>query len=168
MALYKREGMKSPGEIQDYFTRKMSDLIRSKGKIMIGWGEINDRHAAGPNDVLTIWRDNGVEKQKIALEHGISVIMCPQHGCYFDWGYAGNSTRKVYEWNPVSEGVTAEQQALIKGGQAALWTERITTMDRVEWMLYPRICALSEVLWSEPSARNWDDFINVLLRFILL
>ena len=53
MALYKREGMKSPGEIQDYFTRKMSDLIRSKGKIMIGWGEINDRHAAGPNDVLT-------------------------------------------------------------------------------------------------------------------
>lgn len=74
------------GEIQDYFTRKMSDLIRSKGKIMIGWGEINDRHAAGPNDVLTIWRDNGVEKQKIALEHGISVIMCPQHGCYFDWG----------------------------------------------------------------------------------
>ena len=91
MALYKREGMKSPGEIQDYFTRKMSDLIRSKGKIMIGWGEINDRHAAGPNDVLTIWRDNGVEKQKIALEHGISVIMCPQHGCYFDWGYAGNS-----------------------------------------------------------------------------
>lgn len=44
------------GEIQDYFTRKMSDLIRSKGKIMIGWGEINDRHAAGPNDVLTIWR----------------------------------------------------------------------------------------------------------------
>ena len=165
MALYKREGMKSPGEIQDYFTRKMSDLIRSKGKIMIGWGEINDRNAAGPNDVLTIWRDNGVEKQKIALEHGISVIMCPQHGCYFDWGYAGNSTRKVYEWNPVSEGVTAEQQALIKGGQAALWTERITTMDRVEWMLYPRICALSEVLWSEPSARNWDDFYQRITTF---
>ena len=165
MALYKREGMKSPGEIQDYFTRKMSELIRSKGKIMIGWGEINDRHAASPNDVLTIWRDNGVEKQKAALEHGISVIMCPQHGCYFDWGYAGNSTRKVYEWNPVSEGVTSEQQALIKGGQAALWTERITTMDRVEWMLYPRICALSEVLWSEPSARNWDDFYQRITTF---
>lgn len=165
MALYKREGMKSLGEIQDYFTRKMSELIRSKGKTMIGWGEINDRHAASPEDVLTIWREDGVEKQKAALERGIPVIMCPQHGCYYDWGYAGNSTRKVYEWNPVSDGVTAEQQALIKGAQAALWTERITTMDRVEWMLYPRICALSEVLWSEPSARNWDDFYQRITAF---
>lgn len=165
MALYRQMGMKSMGEIQDYFTRKLSELVRSKGKTMIGWGEINDRHAAGPEDVLTIWRDNGVEKQKAALERGIPVIMCPQHGCYYDWGYAGNSTRKVYEWNPVSEGVTAEQQALIKGGQAALWTERITTMDRVEWMLYPRICALAEVLWSVPASRDWDDFYQRITAY---
>ena len=46
-----------------------------------------------------------------------------------------------------------------------MWTERITTMDRVEWMLYPRICALSEVLWSEPSARNWDDFYQRITTF---
>lgn len=165
MALYRQMGMKSMGEIQDYFTRKLSELVRSKGKTMIGWGEINDRHAAGPEDVLTIWRDNGVEKQKAALERGIPVIMCPQHGCYYDWGYAGNSTRKVYEWNPVSEGVVAEQQALIKGGQAALWTERITTMDRVEWMLYPRICALAEVLWSVPASRDWDDFYQRITAY---
>lgn len=165
MALYKREGMKSVGEIQDYFTRKVSELIRSKGKIMIGWDEINNRDAANSEDVLTVWRDNGVEQQKKALERGISVIMCPQHGCYYDWGYAGNSTRKVYEWNPVSEGVTPEQQALIKGGQAALWTERIATQNRVEWMLYPRVCALSEVLWSEPSSRDWDNFYQRITVF---
>lgn len=164
-ALYKKEGMKEPGELQDYFTRKMSEYIRSKGKIMIGWDEINDRHAATPEDMLTVWRDNGLKAQKAALERGIPVVMCPQHGCYLDWGYAGNSTRKVYEWDPVTSQVTPEQEALVQGGQGALWTERVATQDRVEWMLYPRLAALSEVFWTNASKRNWDDFYRRITDF---
>ena len=157
-ALYKKEGMKEPGELQDYFTRKMSEYIRSKGKIMVGWDEINDRHAATPEDMLTVWRDNGLKAQKAALERGIPVVMCPQHGCYLDWGYAGNSTRKVYEWDPVTSQVTPEQEG-------ALWTERVATQDRVEWMLYPRLAALSEVFWTNASKRNWDDFYRRITDF---
>lgn len=164
-ALYKKEGMKEPGELQDYFTRKMSEYIRSKGKIMVGWDEINDRHAATPEDMLTVWRDNGLKAQKAALERDIPVVMCPQHGCYLDWGYAGNSTRKVYEWDPVTSQVTPEQEALVKGGQGALWTERVATQDRVEWMLYPRLAALSEVFWTNASKRNWDDFYRRITDF---
>lgn len=164
-ALYKKEGMKEPGELQDYFTRKMSEYIRSKGKIMVGWDEINNRHAATPEDMLTVWRDNGLKAQKAALERGIPVVMCPQHGCYLDWGYAGNSTRKVYEWDPVTSQVTPEQEALVKGGQGALWTERVATQDRVEWMLYPRLAALSEVFWTNASKRNWDDFYRRITDF---
>ena len=164
-ALYKKEGMKEPGELQDFFTRKMSEYIRSKGKIMVGWDEINDRHAATPEDMLTVWRDNGLKAQKAALERGIPVVMCPQHGCYLDWGYAGNSTRKVYEWDPVTSQVTPEQEALVKGGQGALWTERVATQDRVEWMLYPRLAALSEVFWTNASKRNWDAFYRRITDF---
>ena len=164
-ALYKKEGMKEPGELQDFFTRKMSEYIRSKGKIMVGWDEINDRHAATPEDMLTVWRDNGLKAQKAALERGIPVVMCPQHGCYLDWGYAGNSTRKVYEWDPVTSQVTPEQEALVKGGQGALWTERVATQDRVQWMLYPRLAALSEVFWTNASKRNWDDFYRRITDF---
>ena len=164
-ALYKKEGMKEPGELQDFFTRKMSEYIRSKGKIMVGWDEINDRHAATPEDMLTVWRDNGLKAQKAALERGIPVVMCPQHGCYLDWGYAGNSTRKVYEWDPVTSQVTPEQEALVKGGQGALWTERVATQDRVEWMLSPRLAALSEVFWTNASKRNWDDFYRRITDF---
>lgn len=164
-ALYKKEGMKEPGEIQDYFTRKMSEYIRSKGKTMVGWDEINDRHAATPEDMLTVWRDDGLKAQKAALERGIPVVMCPQHGCYLDWGYAGNSTRKVYEWDPITDQVSPEQASLVKGGQGALWTERVATQDRVEWMLYPRLAALSEVFWCEPSFRNWDDFYRRITAF---
>ena len=163
-SLYKKMGMKDWGEIQDYFTKKMSDMIRDKGKVMVGWDEINDRGVATTDNVLTVWRNDGIEAQKKALERGIPVIMCPQHGCYFDWGYAGNSTRKAYEWNPVA-GVSSTQQKLILGGQAALWTERVATQDRVEWMIFPRICALAEVFWTEPSLRNWDDFYQRITTF---
>ncbi|MGL5317596.1 MAG: glycoside hydrolase family 20 protein, partial [Bacteroidales bacterium] len=166
MALHKREKMNHPGEIQDYFTRKMSELIRSKGKVMLGWDEINDRNAASSEDVLMVWREDGVEAQKVALSRGIPVIMCPQHGCYYDWGYAGNSTRKVYEWDPVAnEGLSQEQLSLIKGGQGALWTERVSTQDRVEWMLYPRMCALAEVLWTPKAGRNWDNFYQRITTY---
>ena len=163
--LYKKEGMKKQGEIQDYFTRKMSELIQSKGKIMIGWDEINERHAATPKDVLAIWRDHGEKQQQAAFEGGVPMIMCPQHGCYYDWGYAGNSTRKVYEWHPLPKDATPEQRALVKGGQAALWTERVATQDRVEWMLFPRICALAEVLWTTEENKNWDDFYQRITNF---
>lgn len=164
-ALYKREKMTQPGELQDYFTRKVSEIVRAKGKTMIGWDEINDRNAATPEDILTVWREEGTPNQLKALERNIPVIMCPQHGCYFDWGYAGNSTRKVYEWDPVPENIGADKLPLIKGGQAALWTERISTQDRVEWMLYPRICALAEVFWSPKESRNWDDFYQRITQY---
>ncbi len=156
--LMKRMGMKREGELQDYFTREMSRYIRSKGKVMIGWDEINDRGAATEHDVLTVWRGDGLKYQQAALERGIPVIMCPQNGCYYDWGYAGNSVRKVYEWDPVGPGVDAGQLPLVMGAQGALWTERIATQDRVEWMLFPRLTALSEVLWTPASGRNWDSF----------
>lgn len=164
-ALYKREKMTHPGELQDYFTRKVSEIVRAKGKTMLGWDEINDRNAATPEDILTVWRDEGTPNQLKALERNIPVIMCPQHGCYFDWGYAGNSTRKVYEWDPVPADLGADKLPLIKGGQAALWTERVTTQERVEWMLYPRICALAEVFWSPKENRNWDNFYQRITQY---
>lgn len=164
-ALFKRENMKHPGELQDYFTRKLGEIVRAHGKVMVGWDEINDRNAATPQDMLTVWRDKGTPNQLKALERNIPVVMCPQHGCYFDWGYAGNSTRKVYEWDPVSEEVTADKLPLVKGGQAALWTERIATQDRVEWMLYPRMCAMAEVLWSPKDKRDWENFYERITNF---
>lgn len=165
MALYKKEGMSDIHEIQDYFTRNISKMILSKGKVMIGWGEINDRNVATPQDVVMVWRNDGIAFQKMALDRNVPIVMTPQHGCYYDWGYAGNSTRKVYEWDPVGENVTEDKLHLIKGAQACLWTERIATQSRVEWMLYPRVSALSEVMWSDVKQRNWDSFFNRITAF---
>lgn len=161
--LYKK--LKNTGwhEQQDYFTKKMSAIAKANGRKMIGWDEINDNHTATSDDIVMVWRDYGFERATEALKRDVPVIMTPQHGCYFDWGYAGNSTRKVYEWEPISEEMAAQKKNhLILGGQACLWTERVATQERVEEMLYPRLIALAEVLWSNEEQRNWGSFLNRL------
>ena len=163
-ALCKREHLDSMKELQDYFTEKVTALVKSKGKVVIGWDDINERGVATSDNVLTIWHDDGVVEQDKALAQGVPVIMCPQHGCYFDLGYSGNSTRKAYEWDPAPLGVTSEQHKLIMGGQAVLWTDRIMRQLQVEWMLFPRICALAEVLWTPSSRRDWNSFQQRLIQ----
>ena len=165
MALYRQQGMKDIHEIQDYFTKEVSRIVRSKGKTMIGWDEINTRNAASTDDILTIWQNNGKEQQKKALDRNISVIMCPKDPCYFDFGYARNPTRKVYEWEPIDETIPQELHSLVKGGQACLWTEFVTTQTDVEKMYYPRLCALAEVLWIKPEKKDWTDFYSRLTHF---
>lgn len=165
MALYRQQGMKDIHEIQDYFTKEVSRIVRSKGKTMIGWDEINTRNAASTDDILTIWQNNGKEQQKKALDRNISVIMCPKDPCYFDFGYARNPTRKVYEWEPIDETIPQELHSLVKGGQACLWTEFVTTQTDVEKMYYTRLCALAEVLWIKPEKKDWTDFYSRLTHF---
>ena len=165
MALYRQQGMKDIHEIQDYFTKEVSRIVRSKGKTMIGWDEINTRNAASTDDILTIWQNDGKEQQKKALDRNISVIMCPKDPCYFDFGYARNPTRKVYEWEPIDETIPQELHSLVKGGQACLWTEFVTTQTDVEKMYYPRLCALAEVLWIKPEKKDWTDFYSRLTHF---
>ena len=156
--IYKQENMTSWHELQDYFTKRVSEIVRSKGKRMIGWDEINDRNAADISDVIMIWQRDGREQQQKALKRGLSVIMSPKDPCYFDFGYSRNSTRRLYEWEPVGKECTNTQAHLVKGGQANLWTEFITTSDEVERMLYPRTCALAETLWNTKEKKEWEGF----------
>ena len=74
---------------------------------MIGWDEINDRNAADISDVIMIWQRDGREQQQKALKRGLSVIMSPKDPCYFDFGYSRNSTRRLYEWEPVGKDFSA-------------------------------------------------------------
>ncbi len=163
--LYRREGMSHWGEVQDYFTTQVRGVIESRGRRMAGWDEINERHVATPDDLVMVWRNYGEPMLQDALERDIPVIMAPQHGCYFDWGYAGNSTRKAYEFEPIKDSLSESKSHLIRGVQACLWTERVPTQERLEWMLYPRVCALSEVMWSPREIRNWDCFYDRITSY---
>lgn len=164
-ALYHSEHMTDLHQLQDYFTRRAGEIVRRYGKRLMGWDEINDRCAADASDVVCIWQRDAAERSAKALGRGMQVVMCPKDPCYFDFGYARNSTKKVFEWQPL-KGIPAEQQSQVRGCQACLWTEFVCTKADVDHMLYPRLCALAEVLWTGGGG-SYDEFVSRLNTVVL-
>lgn len=162
----KTENLKNVEELQSYFVKRMEKFINSKGKSLIGWDEILEGGLA-PEATVMSWR--GVKGGIEAAKQGHDVIMTPGSHCYFDhyqgpqneeplaWG-GYTPLSKVYEFDPIVEELTEAETKHILGGQANLWSEQIQTESHSEYMIFPRLAALSEALWSPKESRNWEDF----------
>ena len=164
--LKKRENLKDEHEVQSYFVRRIEKFINSKGKKMIGWDEILEGGLA-PNATVMSWRGmkGGIEAAKAKHD----VIMTPTDFAYFDYGQGDPAyeplnigsyvpLEKVYSFDPVPKELTEEEAKYVIGGQANIWTEYLKTPAHVEYMAFPRMLALSEVLWSRPENKNYADF----------
>ncbi len=162
----KTEGLKNEKELQSYFIKRMEKFIVSKNRKMIGWDEILEGGLA-PEATVMSWR--GVEGGIAAARQGHDAIMTPTSYCYFDYYQADPASepkaiggfttlKKVYSYEPTPGELTAEEAKHILGAQGNLWTEFIPTTTQAEYMAVPRMIALSEVVWSPKSARNWSDF----------
>ena len=161
----KENGLKDEHGLQSYFIQRMEKYINSKGKQVIGWDEILEGGLA-PNASVMSWRgeQGGIE----AAKQNHDVVMTPGEYVYFDHAQLQNDDSltiggylplsKVYQYEPVPAGLTAEQAKHVRGAQANLWTEYITNPKKIEYMIFPRMSALSEVLWSPKEQRNWPDF----------
>lgn len=172
--LKKRENLKDEYEVQSYFIRRIEKFVNSKGKKIIGWDEILEGGTA-PNATIMSWR--GMRGGIAAAKAGHDVIMTPTDFVYFDYGQGDPAyeplnigsfvpLEKVYSFEPVPPELTAEEAKYILGGQANIWTEYIETPQQVEYMAFPRMIALSEVLWSKKEDRNFTDFqrrLNAIL-----
>lgn len=161
-ALMQKEGLKTIEEVQGYFTKRVEGIVNSKGKKFIGWDEILEGGLT-PNAAVMSWR--GLEGGIKAAKMGHEVVMSPTTFAYIDYMqgdpaieptvYATLRLNKAYQFEPLPEGVNP---ALIKGGQANLWTEQIYNMRHAQYMTWPRGWAIAESLWSPSSKRNWNDF----------
>jgi hexosaminidase len=174
--LMKKEGLKDENELESYFIRRIEKFINSKGRTMIGWDEILEGGLA-PNAVVMSWRGTkgGIE----AARQNHDVVMTPGGYCYFDH-YQGNPkfepiaiggytpVEKVYSFEPTPDSLTQEEQKHILGAQGNVWTEYIPAAGQVEYMVFPRVCALSEVLWSPKEQRNYDNFKKRLIQHFAL
>ncbi len=157
-------------ELQSYFVQRIEKYLNGKGKIMIGWDEILEGGLA-PNAVVMSWRgeSGGIEAAK--QKH--NVIMTPGSPLYFDNGQRENEDsvfiggynpiEKVYAYDPLSKELTADQQKYILGAQANVWTEYMTNTKKIEYMIFPRIAALSEILWTPKRFQAWDFFEKRLM-----
>lgn len=166
-ALIKKEGLKDEHELQSYFIQRIEKFLNKHGREIIGWDEILEGGLA-PNARVMSWRgeDGGIAAANLSHE----VVMTPVGYCYFDH-YQGNpetepiafggytSTEKVYSYHVIPERLAVDKKKFVLGSQGNVWTEYITTPEQVEYMVFPRITALSEVLWGTNT-----DFSNFKKR----
>ncbi|MDB4709636.1 family 20 glycosylhydrolase [Flavobacteriaceae bacterium] len=171
--LIKKEGLKDEHGLQSYFITRMEKYINSKGKQIIGWDEILEGGLA-PNATVMSWRGTSGAIQ--AAKEGHDVILTPGSHCYFDHYQSENENEplaiggflpleKVYHFNPIPEGLTDKEATYVLGAQGNVWTEYMKTEKQVEYMAFPRAVALSEVLWSSPEHKNYQDFIHRLEQY---
>ncbi|WP_299823739.1 glycoside hydrolase family 20 protein [uncultured Pontibacter sp.] len=162
------EGLKDEYELQSYFVQRMEKFVNKHGRIIIGWDEILEGGLA-PNAYVMSWR--GTKGGIAAAKAKHNVVMTPGTPLYFDY-YQGerelepisihgyNPLEKVYNFEPMPAELSAEESKYILGAQANLWTEYISTFSHIEYMVMPRMAALSEVLWTPAGKKEWDSFKN--------
>ncbi len=165
----KKSKLKNEEELQSYFIHRLEKFVNKNGRSIIGWDEILEGGLA-PNATVMSWR--GTKGGIAAAKQNHYVIMTPStNGLYLDHtqgvssyepvGIGGSGTiDKIYSYDPTPQELTASQKQYILGVQANMWTEYMQTAAKVEYMLFPRVYALSEIAWTNLDRKNYKNFIE--------
>ncbi|MBN2774162.1 MAG: beta-N-acetylhexosaminidase [Prolixibacteraceae bacterium] len=160
--------------LEDYipFVEKVQKIIKSHGKEVIGWDEIANS-AIVEGTVVQFWADEANTTMGIAK--GAKVIMSPAKKAYLDMKYNADTELGLrwaglievdtgYDWDPetLSDSISREN---ILGIEAALWSETVTNIDEVEYMVFPRLPGYAEIGWTAPDKRNWDEYKTRLATY---
>ncbi|MEO7315423.1 MAG: family 20 glycosylhydrolase [Ginsengibacter sp.] len=163
--LIKEKGLKDEHGLQSYFIQRIEKYLNSKGRKIIGWDEILEGGLA-PNATVMSWQGEkgGIE----AAEQNHDVMMTPNTYCYFDHSQTKNEDSvviggylpldKVYGYDPMPSKLDAAHAKHILGAQGNVWTEYMQYPSKVEYMIFPRMTALSEVVWTPKEKKSWDRF----------
>lgn len=179
-ARMKTEGLTKAGDLQAWITRKMADYLAKKGRRIMGWDEI----LAGdvPSSAIgQSWRtqaENGAKTELVgtaaAVVRGFDMVVTPHTECYYAYGakipddpfqYSADilPLSRAYAFDPM-KGVPAEFRNHILGSEACCWTEYVWNEYDLEWKLWPRTCALAEILWRDPTPRDFVGFIKRMVE----
>lgn len=164
-ARMKSEGMTNVTQLQSYFIKRIEKFVNAHGRSLIGWSEII-KGGLAQNATVMDWKGGAVE----GATTGHDVVMSPTAFCYLDYYQASNHINepwaiggylplsKVYAFEPIPTNLPPQFQSHILGAQGNLWTEYVASFEHIQYMTFPRMCALSEAAWSPKAARNWNDF----------
>lgn len=151
----KEEDLKDEHELQSYFIGRIEKFLNENGRELIGWDEILEG-GLSPHATVQSWR--GMEGGIHAAEHGHYAIMSPTSHCYIDYSLDAINLEKVYSFNPIPDSLKEEQIKFILGGEVNMWTEHVPNEKDLDSKVFPRMLALSEVLWSGPGNNEYKDF----------
>ncbi len=165
----KELGLKDEHELQSWFIRQMDTFLTARGRRLVGWDEILEGGLA-ENATVMSWR--GMDGGIAAAKAGHDVVMAPGTYTYFDHYQSADKKSEplaiggflpmdsVYAFEPVPPALNAAEAKHVLGAQAQLWTEYIQTPKDLEYMAFPRMVALAEVLWSGKSQRDFSNFMQ--------
>ncbi len=160
-------GLRDEDELQSWFIRRMDTFLTERGRRLVGWDEILEGGLA-PNATVMSWR--GISGGIAAARAGHDVVMAPGSHTYFDHYQSQVRERepiaiggftpveKVYGFDPVPDSLEPKYRQHVLGAQGQVWTEYIKTPKHVEYMAFPRISALAEVLWTPVERKSYPDF----------
>lgn len=167
-------GFTEERQLQGWFTARMAEHLRERGRTLVGWDEILEG-GAPEGAVVMSWR--GEEGGVAAASAGHDVVMTPEQWLYFDWAYSDDpaepvairpatTVERVYSYDPVSKAIPPEQRHHVLGAQCQLWTEYVPTPEHAEYMYFPRLSAFSEAVWSPASEKSYAGFEKRLERHL--
>ncbi|MGN6267359.1 MAG: beta-N-acetylhexosaminidase [Ginsengibacter sp.] len=167
--LIKEKNLKDEHGLQSYFIQRIEKYLNSKGRKIIGWDEILEGGLA-PNATVMSWR--GEKGGIAAAKERHDVIMTPTTYCYFDYSQTKNDDsltiggylplEKVYNYEPIPKELDPSEEKYILGAQGNLWTEYVPNPAKLEYMVFPRMSALSEVVWSPKVKKDYARFQSEL------
>ncbi len=152
----KDEGLHDEHELQSWFIQEIEKYLASKGKKLIGWDEILEGGLA-EGAMVQSWR--GIQGGIEAANQGHDVVMSPTSHCYFDYGLSSIDLEKVYSFYPVPAELSQTNRHHILGAECNMWSER-APYELVDSKVFPRILAMSEVLWTDSTGRDFNEFYN--------
>lgn len=167
-----KEGMESEVDLLGYFMRRIDRYVRGKGRKVMGWEEVMDANLS-KGAVVFDWHGFGHGAVK-AGKQGHDFVMVPTGTMYLNsyqgpqWQEpvlaftGGNTLKNIYQYEPIERYWTMSMRSHLLGLQAALWTEFCEKKEDVDYILYPRLAAVSEAAWSTPIAKRWDRFVTML------
>ncbi|NIG57481.1 beta-N-acetylhexosaminidase [Chitinophaga sp. Cy-1792] len=174
LALMQREHLTTPRQVELYFMQRMADSVYKMNAKLLAWDEMAEVSLPKDKTIIFWWRHDKPNTLQTALDNGYSTVVCPRLPLYFDfvqdstnkygrkWSGQYNSIENVYNFSPDKYLAAGANKSLIMGMQANLWTETVSSPERLDYLLFPRICALAEICWTRPAAKNQEDFMERL------
>lgn len=160
-----KNGIASYNDIQKYFEIRFTEIIAKVGKVAVAWDEVISGGLDKEHIILHWWQSDRPENLEKCLQYGFRTVYCPWGSHYLDYvqderckvGHLVdrgciNYMRGIYDYK-------YEDSPLIMGAQSDLWTEKVCTEDRVDYMMFPRLIALAENTWTREENRNYEDFL---------